>query len=196
MSDQEHTVSRGLLVAACITCAGVGVLLGALFCMPIVPYTIPESSAALLGAAVGSLVTVSAAWWLSTHKERQARAEGRELIRRQLWAFRTEFAQAMDDVAAALSEGQDSERWEPLRKRLEGVSGQAPAAMGSIDDLRPLFVTLGPHGVLCRAGLTRAITNARDRIDDVLNRGMGFLAAEEEHLLRNLHEINRELARL
>lgn len=196
MSEQEEKIGRPLLIAACITCGGVGVLVGVLLCMPLIPYTVPESYAALLGAALGSLITVSGAWWLATSKERHERAEGRALIRKELWAFRTEFSQTMMDLEAALNQGQDGSLLDDAQQRLQAVSNQAILAMGSIDDLRTVFASLGPHGPLCRAGLTRAITDTKGRIDAVLERGLGFAVAEEEPLRRNLAEIDRHLARL
>lgn len=196
MSEQDEKIGRPLLIAACVLCGGVGVLVGVLLCMPLIPYTVPESYAALLGAALGSIITVGGAWWLTTNKERHERAEGRALIRKELWTFRTEFAQTMTDLGAALDQGQDGDLLDAVQQRLQAVARQATAAIGSIDDLRQVFASLGPHGPLCRAGLTRAVSDTKNRIEAVLERGLGFAVAEEEPLRRNLAEIDRHLARL
>jgi hypothetical protein len=196
MSEQDEKIGRPLLIAACVLCGGVGVLVGVLLCMPLIPYTVPESYAALLGAALGSIITVGGAWWLATNKERHERAEGRALIRKELWAFRTEFAQTLSDLGPALDQGQEGDHLDRAQERLQAVGNQAIAAMGSIDDLRPVFASLGPHGPLCRAGLTRAVSDTKKRIDSVLERGIGFAVDEDEPLRRNLVEIDRHLGRL
>lgn len=194
MPDQDHIVTRGLLVAACITCTGVGVLLGVLFCMPLVPYEIPESSAALLGAALGSLVTVGAAAWLATHKERHARAEAVAFIRREMGLFQLEYAQALEAAAHAVD--LDQNRLNEAHVRLMALWSRIGPTLEILEMLKPVFASVGPHGLVCHWGIVQALTAAEGSLHALSANGIALFAAHDETLLGAKAKIDIHLAKL
>ena len=169
-------------------------LLGVLFCMPLVPYDVPESSAAMLGAALGSLVTVSAAWWLATHKERSARAESVAFIRRELWAFQLELSQAMDAAGHAVD--RDRDMLDDAHGRLMAVWSRTEPTLEIIDAMKPVFATVGPHGLVCHWGIRKALSEIDEALRRLSSSGPALFAAEDAGLLKAKAEIALHLSKL
>ena len=58
----------------------IGVILGALFCMPLVKIELPHGAAELMGAAMGALIAIGGSFWLVDQQERKDQRRLRAFI--------------------------------------------------------------------------------------------------------------------
>jgi len=141
----------------------LGILFGLLICMPLVPWQLPESTANILGAALGSVVAVWGAAWMADRKDRRRG----QLAHKAVSSLATPLLADADLFLRQLGVYSDNKN-----KSVEYghfISRSLLEAIDRFDEgmqaLSELFVGLGGHGVIARAALQQAASTMRTATD-------------------------------
>lgn len=137
-----------------------GAVLGLVLRMPVIPYQLPESTANILGAALGALAAVWGAAWIADHKERDQRDKA---VRAIAITVHPVIAEALAFENALVTASQQSmtaprtkrfdklhhamDVWKALQLSIEDMNER-------LDSMKPLFLQLGGDGVLAQGRLS------------------------------------------
>jgi len=140
-----------------------GILIGMLIVTPIAPWQLPESTANLFGAAIGSSITVFAAAWLADSRERQKSEDAKQLIRQTF--------DVLHSAAKAFCKEADS---------FNDHTTHRTASLASIEFCRvyfetestfqvmlPVFESAGPRGLKCYGDTKRAMDSLHQAYDQL-----------------------------
>ena len=131
---------------------GVGV--GVIFCLPLLPFTIPDSAAQLIGSFLGAAIAVSGAIWVTTIKERKFRSDLRLAAIVIHEPFIDSLAERMADIV--LLNGQTAPLDQSAIESLEFGKNLATVTRSSFDDLRPAFSST-PNDIIVHRHLLGAM---------------------------------------
>lgn len=118
-------------------------------CLPLIPYKLPESSAQLLGSALGAFIAVTGAAWLARGSDRK---RARTLATRTALAIEVVASQCLlfedwvQKIAEtpALAESMEG----PLRHTAQRIRDAADKAKAELAVLHPSYVEVGAGAVL------------------------------------------------
>jgi hypothetical protein len=139
-----------------------GAILGLLICLPLLPYELPESSANVIGAALGAVFAVWGAAWVADLKERK----------HQQYLVRAIESTIQPTLLRVEQFGANLERvgreWDEVTSRDERVTRIQSLLPESVlvlerlgelerrlDFLVPLFLQLGGHGAIAHGQLIK-----------------------------------------
>jgi hypothetical protein len=154
---------------------GVGV--GILTCLPLVPYVLPDSSAVLIGSFLGAGVAVTGAIWVTTIKERRFRADLRLAAIVIYKPFIFSIEECMSAIVALAGQT------EPLditaKNALVRGKNLSTVTRASFENLRPAFTTT-PNDIIVHSHLLGAIDRFIGFIDAETQRDMSRNQRQQE----------------
>jgi hypothetical protein len=115
----------------------LGIGLGLLIALPILPFKLPDSSAQLISAFLGAAIAVTGAMWVTSHKERKFRSELRLAIHSVYISYKFALFERLDKLKA--SERQTQPLSSGDTEILESAKRMSEITKKSIEDLRPAF---------------------------------------------------------
>jgi len=131
---------------------GIGV--GILICLPLVPYVIPDSSAVLIGSFLGAGVAVTGALWVTTIKERRFRSDLRLAAMVIYEPFITAIEECMSTIVALA--GQTVPLDITAKNALVRGKHLSEVTRASFENLRPAFATT-PNDIIVHSHLLGAM---------------------------------------
>lgn len=154
--------------AKALTFLMIGIFLGLLISAPLLPWHLPDSTANLLGAAIGSSFTVFAAAWIVDSRERQKAEDAKDLIRQTFADLHT--------AAKAFCKEADSFNEHTVYRTAQLASTEFCKAYFETDStfqvMLPAFESAGPTGLKCYGDTKRAMDALRsvyDRLTSLIN---------------------------
>jgi hypothetical protein len=134
----------------------LGIGIGILICLPLLPYTLPDSSAQLIGSFLGAGIAVTGAIWITTNKERQFRADLRLAAIVIYEPFMNSLAERM--AGLFLLDGQTTPLDQIAMESMEFGRNLSKVTRPSFEDLRPAFAST-PNDII----IHRLLLGAMDR---------------------------------
>lgn len=134
----------------------LGIGIGILFCLPLLPYTLPDSSAQLIGSFLGAGIAVTGAIWVATSKERRFRADLRLAAIVIYEPFMNSLAERMADILPL--NDQIAPLDAPSLEALQFGRNLSVVTHSSFEDLRPAFAST-PNDII----IYRHLIGAMDR---------------------------------
>ena len=133
---------------------GIGV--GIILCLPLLPFTLPDSAAQLIGSFLGAAIAVTGAIWVTTSKERKFRAD----LRLAAIVIHEPFIQSLAERMAriVLLDGQTTPLDQSAIESLAYGKNLATVTRSSFEDLRTAFSST-PNDII----IHRHLLGAMDR---------------------------------
>ena len=123
-----------------VTAFGGGVFAGVLFCLPLVPYTLPDSAANILGAALGAVFAVWGAAWIARSGERRKAADFRTAVATMLSPlFIATYCYRASLEAYVALEFPSEEDWRPAFDNAQRLRHQCDEAERELEGVRSVF---------------------------------------------------------
>lgn len=154
---------------------GVGV--GIIFCLPLVPFTLPDSAAQVIGSFLGAAIAVTGAMWVTTIKERRFRADLRLAAIVIHEPFLNSLAERMAGIVPL--NGQITPLDQAATESLAFGRNLARVTRSSFEDLRPAFAST-PNDIIVHRHLLGAMDRFIAFFDAELERDNSRRARQAE----------------
>lgn len=159
-----------------------GILVGALFTLPIVPYELPDGAATILGAVTGAGIAVASATWMNQQKERRhtarlniaAQTVSSELVRRACTCL--EIIAALDGSITPMNSLQ--------KYKFDYLAEAGAKALTDFEEMKPSF-TQNPGNLL-------TYVNLRNGVEELLNASKKILENNDSLTIFNKQLKQRE----
>jgi hypothetical protein len=123
-----------------------GALAGVLICLPVIPWELPDSSANVIGAALGALIAVWGAAWVSLRKERESTLMAAKALEATMTPVLSRAERMLAHLGSMTFEDKDSIRHAYAFS--QELHMAVAAAADRLKFMAPVFLGLGGPGVI------------------------------------------------
>lgn len=132
-----------------------GTFVGALIALPLVPYSLPDSTANLIGAALGAGIAVWGAAWVSAAHARKAQTTALEVIKR----ISQTYLKAIGGFVRAVESDATPDL---IQMTAAEVTVELDGFRRRVTSLESAMLQIGPVGLLAHADLSEILQHAAD----------------------------------